>query len=84
MLKKLLPKYAGECLKRKIDGIGIFWKVDRWALVARHEVQYDELFELISWNAPCTKRSALALQLESLETGQQILVVTTHLEWNPM
>jgi len=80
----------------RTDGCAIFFRSARWELMYREEVEYSDLAKsLIAGKYTASSQPsgfarlysrdniALWILLRSVETGQLILVVNTHMHWNP-
>ena len=82
-IQKGLPQYSSAYLSRNKDGLMILWKKSRLTMIERYEVQYDALINDIHPEEANTQRNAIILEFQFIETGTNILVATTHLEWKP-
>ena len=75
-----------------VDGCAIFYKADKFRLHSQHLVEYITIPEVkpeLRSNPALVDRFkskdniALLVLFESIKTGKKVLVVDTHLHWNP-
>ncbi|KAL0581926.1 Glucose-repressible alcohol dehydrogenase transcriptional effector [Marasmius crinis-equi] len=86
------PSWAKKLQRSRRDGVAVFWRADRFRLLQHHIVEFSSLAEQredfrSSKDVPnrFLQRGNVGIicLLRSLTTGKPLLLVNTHLYWDP-